>query len=169
MTQPKFAPIPIEDEVRPAYRLATSRPWTPSRPADFRSGRRAEGIGTGTPGPDQGYALRLARRFAGTLTLAEGEHEDDALAGAVVIALRRAASFGRAPVLADIEFALALFGFLDDAPGDLVEERKRLFRGAAHDYWDRRALAASVPEDVLGCTPAEVKASLAGWRDHLST
>lgn len=159
MTQPKYAPIPIEDEVRPSYHLPSSHPWTPHRPADFRPGARPSGLGTGTPGPDQGYGLRLARRFADRLVLTAGEHEDDALAGAAVIALRRAALFGRAPVSADLELALCLFGFLEQAPAELVAERKRRFSGAAHDYWDRRQLASSVSEQSLRLSPAEARSA----------
>lgn len=160
MTQPKYAPIPIEDEVRPSDHLPPSRPWSPHRPAEFRSRVEARGVGTGTPGPDQGYGLLLARRFAGRLTLAEGEHEDDVLAGAGVIALRRAALYGRAPVRADLELALRLFGFLDGAelPAELAAERRRLFKGAAHDYWDQRELAASVPDSMLRLGVAELQA-----------
>ena len=44
--------------------------------------------------------------------LEPGEHAEDVLAGAVAIALRRAAIFGRAPVTADIELALELFKYL---------------------------------------------------------
>ena len=167
MTQPKYAPIPLEDEVRAGYRLAAPRPWRPGRPADFRPGRRVALDGGGTPGPDQGYALRLARRFRARLVLTPGEHTDDVLTGAVVLAMRRAASVGRAPVAADIEVALLLFGYLADAPAELVAVRKRLFGGAAHDYWDQRALAAAVVDDALRRSPAELRATPRPWQEAL--
>ena len=171
MTQPKYAPITEDAEVRPAYRLDPPAPWTPHRPAEFvrsASGRSVRRAGAGVPGPDQGYALLLAGRFEDRLVLASGELSHDVLAGAVVIALRRAALFGRAPVAADLELALTVFGFLDKASDDLVEFRRRLFDGAAHEYWGQRELAFSVPEATLGRSVAEVNRSLeadpGSWR-----
>src|ERR1700722_17278875 len=105
MTQPKFTPVLIEDEVRKATKLAVPRPWSPHRPSEFRPGPRPSGGASGTPGPDQGYALGLAERLAPTFVLGEHERIEDALAASVAIGLRRAASYGRAPVSGDIEFA----------------------------------------------------------------
>jgi hypothetical protein len=170
MTQPKFAPILESSEVRDSLRLPVPPPWKPHRPADFRADpsppRRPNG---GIPGPDQGYALHLAGLLADRLRLGEHEHADDVLAGAVMIGLRRAALFGRAPVKADVELALDLFGYLEGAPEELVDARSRYFAGAAHDYWQQRDLAEWVPEATLRMTPAAVRALLAeepeAWRD----
>jgi hypothetical protein len=156
MTQPKFAPISAKDEVREAYHLESPRPWRAHRPAEHGAPERFA-PGRGVPGPDQGYALALAARLAGRLVLQAGEHAEDALAGAVVIAMRRAAAIGRAPVLGDLEFALELFGFLAPAD-DGVVARRASFRGVAHDYRRQRALAESVPDEVLGA-----RAVPAGW------
>jgi hypothetical protein len=145
MTQPKFAPINAEDEVRGTYHLDPPRPWQAHRPGELAMAPSAGGNGRGAPGPDQGYALALAQQLA----LAPGEHAEDALAGAVVIALRRAASYGRAPVRRDIEVALELFGFLGAAPPELIELRRSLFAGVDHDYRRQRALAESIPEQSL--------------------
>ena len=38
------------------------QPWVADRPAELTNGQPT-GAGLGIPGPDQGYALRLARRF----------------------------------------------------------------------------------------------------------
>lgn len=167
MTQPKFAPIAIEDEVRAAYRLAPPDPWRPRRPADLPAGRRETVRGGGVPGPDQGYALHLAERLAGRLELGPGEHAEDALAAAVAVALRRAALFGRAPVSGDVELALELFGCLSGAPEDLAAYRRATLSGAAHDYAAQRAIAASVPEETLRSTPAAVRAGRDHWRELL--
>jgi hypothetical protein len=118
MTQPKFAPILEENEVREGYQLGTPAPWEPHRPGESRPRPRRENLpGLGVPGPDQGYALELATRFKDRLALEPGEHAEDVLSGAVAIALRRAAIFGRAPISADIELALRLFGCLVGDPG----------------------------------------------------
>jgi len=164
MTQPKYAPILEADEVRPASRLAPPRAWTPHRPGEIRPGARPSGRGLGDPGPDQGYALGLAERFSDRLVLGAGERRDDVLAGAVALAMRRAASFGRAPVSADLEVALGLFGFFGEAPAELLERRRALFAGASHDYWDQRELAQSVPEETLRLSPAAVRAEPENWR-----
>ncbi len=164
MTQPKFAPIAIEDEVRPASRLGPPAGWTANRPADFRPGPPPSGRGTGTAGPDQGYALLLAGRFADRLVLTAGERREDVLAGAAGIALRRASLFGRAPMAGDLEVALALFGFLAPAPPDLVGYRRRLFAEAGHDYWAQRGLVQLIPESSLRKGPAELAAAAGNWR-----
>ncbi|HVC26053.1 MAG TPA: hypothetical protein VND23_09865 [Acidimicrobiales bacterium] len=167
MTQPKFAPIAAEDEVRPAYRLAPPAPWRAGRPADLVPGAPATIAGGGVPGPDQGYALRLAELFAPRLVLAAGEHGSDVLAAAVAIALRRASSYGRAPVGADLELALELYGLLGDAPEDLVARRGTVLAGAGHDYARRRSIVASIPETTLRMSPAAVREARAGWRELL--
>lgn len=157
MTQPTFSPIPVEDEVRPGYHLGPAFPWVADRPGELILGRReapapAEGpraAGRGVPGPDQGYALRLAERFEGRLVLEAGERAEDVLAGTVALAMRRAALFGRAPVATDLEIALGLFGFLAPAPAALVERRRALFGGLGHDEWRRRALANGVEDAAL--------------------
>jgi hypothetical protein len=162
MTQPSFAPIALDDEVRPAYRLDPPAPWRASRPGELRPGAERLVRGGGVPGPDQGYALRLAARFRDRLVLTEGEHADDVIAGALAVALRRAAVYGRAPVSSDLELALSVFGYLAAAPEDLVQHRRRLFAGVAHDYTRQRAVASALPETTLRLTPRAVQAG--DWR-----
>lgn len=165
MTQPKYAPIPIEDEVRPSRRLGPALPWKPARPGELVKTRlthqavpEVRRAGRGAPGPDQGYALRLAERFAERLVLQPGEHPDDVLAGAVAVAMRRAAVFGRAPVATDLEVALHLFGFLAPASEAQVAARKACFAGVGHDEWRRRALANDIAEADLRRTAGDAAA-----------
>ena len=114
------------------------------------------------PGPDQGYAMRLARRFEDELVLGPGEHAEDALSGCLAIAMRRSSLFGRAPVVHDLAVALDLWGFRGEVPADLQEARRAVFAGVAnvHHYAERRAIADAVPEEVLRLTPAEVATSV---------
>ena len=128
----------------------------PERPADLKA-FQPRGRGFGNPGPDQGYGLKLARRFDGRMQLQPGEHAEDVVAGCLGIALKRAAAFGRAPVIHDFELAFGLFGFLDKAPADLVERRRKLFAGAAHHYWDQRNVCDTVSDEALLLTPAAVR------------
>lgn len=167
MTQPKFAPISIEDQVRDAYRLRTPASWVPDRPADYRPGVLPQGRGFGVAGPDQGYALLLARRLQDRLSLVQGELLADAIAGCVAIAMRRAAVFGRAPVLADLELAFTLAGYLGDPPAELVAWRAAHLKGLAHDQWAEREIAAAVPESTLRLTPAAVAGRIEEWRELL--
>ena len=177
MTQPKFAPITEQHEVREVQRIGAPEPWVLHRPGEHRPAPRpARQPGLGVPGPDQGYALELAKRFADRLVLEPGERVEDVLAGATGIALSRAAIYGRAPIAADIELALRLFGYLGRAdgtvaPSDLVAFRHGCFAGADHDYWRRRALANEVPAATLRLTPRDLAdrfdAEPGFWRDLL--
>jgi hypothetical protein len=175
VTQPKFAPILEQDEVRAGYQLAVPEPWVPHRPGESRPSPNSPHLARhGIPGPDQGYALELANRFLPRLALEDGEHSEDVLAGAVAIATRRASLFGRAPVAGDLELALGLFKYLASEggtwpPAELVDWRREHFAGAAHDYWRRRELADGVPEATLRLKPENIAERLesepSAWRE----
>ena len=169
MTQPSFVPIAEGDQVRPALRLQAPGHWTPSRPADLRPPGQPTGRGFGKPGPDQGFALHLARRFEERLRLAAGESAEDVVVGTALLATRRAGLAGRAPCAHDVNVALSLFGFLADAPADLVAERRMRFRSAAHEYTAQRRLVDSVPEEALRLSPERAASSTGEWRDHVGT
>lgn len=137
------------------------------RPGEVVGTEPPAGPGLGNQGPDQGYALKLAQRFADRLVLADGERSDDALAGCVAVALRRASLFSRAPVVHDLRLALELFGLLAEADTELVAWRRDRFAGAAghHGYGVRMRLARLVPEQTLRSTPAEVaEARAENWQ-----
>jgi hypothetical protein len=164
VTQPSFVPITEADQVRPALRLEDPRPWIADRPAELRLPARPGGRSFGTPGPDQGYALRLAARVGARFRLRQGESEDDAVVGTALLASRRAALFGRAPTIHDVHTAAALWGFLDDKPSDrLVEVRRLAFSSAAHDYSVQRALVDRVPEGAIRLSSSEVAARRDSW------
>jgi hypothetical protein len=169
MTQPSFVPITEADQVRPALRLQVPAAWSPSRPADHRGAGQPTGRRLGTPGPDQGFALRLAHRRAPAFKLTEGEHLEDVVIGCALVAARRAALFGRAPSIHDLNVVVKLFGFESDSvPEDLVVYRRQAFDGVSHDYQKQRALVDSLPEETLRLTPAEVALVVSdGWRELL--
>ena len=158
MTQPTFVPIAEADQVRPARHLHVPGPWTASRPAEVVGPVHLRGRSLGTPGPDQGFAMRLARRFEHDLKLGEGESENDVLTGVALIAAKRAALFGRAPSVYDVQFALSLWGLLDDVPPELQERRRAVFASVAHDYVAQRRLVDSIPEEILGLSPEHASA-----------
>lgn len=158
MAAPQYVPLdPVDDD-----RVYESPPWRPDpwladRPADLVGGQ-PQGPLLGNPGPDQGYALRLARRFEGRLVLTPGEHEADAIAGCVAVANKRASMHGRAPVIHDLTVAFTLWGFLGEADPALVRARKPMFAAVAHEahYLERRRIADAVPAEVLRLPHAEL-------------
>ncbi|HEY6531772.1 MAG TPA: hypothetical protein VIY72_05685 [Acidimicrobiales bacterium] len=163
MAAPDYVPKPTDEKPR-VYTSPPRRPdsWLADRPAEIQ-GLQPEGPGLGVQGPDQGYALKLARQFEGKLVLTGGESAEDAVAGCMAIATRRASLYGRAPVIHDLTLALNLWGFLSDAAPELVALRKERFAGVAspHHYTECRAIVDSVPENVLRMTPKQVEALVA--------
>jgi hypothetical protein len=157
MTQPTFVPIAEADQVRPARHLHVPGTWTTSRPAELVVPSVAGGRATGSPGPDSGFALRLANRFEHDLKLHEGESEHDVTLGAALVASKRAALFGRAPCIYDVRLALDLWKFLDDATTEEVATRRALFSSVSHDYVAQRALVDSVPEEALRASPTAAR------------
>jgi len=78
--------------------------------------------------------------------------------------MRRAASFGRAPTITDVDIAIAVLGYDGDADGDFLARRARAVHGAGHDYPRRRALVNSIPADVLRASPGNVGEYVAAAR-----
>jgi hypothetical protein len=153
VTQPTFVPIAEADQVRPARHLHVPGSWTATRPAELSVPAAPRGPGVGTPGPDSGFALRLANRHEHALRLGDGEVAHDAVLGVALIASKRAALFGRAPCVYDVEFALALWGFLDDVTAEQQAVRRGVFSSVSHDYVAQRALVDRVSEETLRQAP----------------
>ncbi len=169
MTQPEFVPVEGRYRVRSSRSLAVPASWTVHRPGEGgaaslpggtgggeRGGRGSPGgpgvsvrhgaaRSRGRPGPDKGFALKLAHDAVATQgRLHEGENEEDIVAGVGEIAAARAANLGRAPVGEDVEFALDLYEFRSTAPGPgTLERRRRLFASVARSYHARVALVDS--------------------------
>jgi len=133
----------------PGVALPAPRGWRADRPGDLVDGVQPRGPLFGSPGPNVGYALRLVRRVSDDFGLAPGEDRHDAEAVVAAIAMRRAASFGRAPVIADITRAARLLGYLGGADPDRVAWRVDAVRGASHDYVRCRRVADGVDLDQL--------------------
>ncbi len=170
MAAPEYVPRPADEKPR----VYESPPWSgdswvADRPGDL-VGRQPLGPRLGYPGPDQGYVLKLVRRFVDKVHLQPGEHWADAEAGACAVALKRASLFGRAPVVHDLTVAFAVWGFLEASPDpDLVRTRKPLFEecSALHHYMQLRRIADLVPVSVLQMPHGqvvEIAGQPAGWR-----
>lgn len=172
MAAPKFAPVSPIDESR-AYESPAHVPggWMPDRPGEI-VGFQPVGTRLGFQGPDQGFAIKIANGFRDRLHLNTGEHAADVIQGCLMIGLRRASMFSRAPVVHDLTIAFTAWGFLSaDAPADLVEMRKPRFDGLSHiamHYSEGRSLVDDFPEATLRMTPQQVTAAFPGrWRELL--
>jgi hypothetical protein len=168
-----FVPSDLEDEPRqqqnlpPGLAPPPARDWRADRPGDDAAVPDAEPL-RGNPGPNVGYAYTLAARVKDRLHLAPSEHDTDALAVVAEIAGKRAAQFGRAPVMGDIDIAIALLGYDGLADDLFVAQRVRLVHEAAHSYVSRRALVDAVPEDLLRLRMAELLDQVDTWRSQLA-
>jgi hypothetical protein len=169
---PEYVPVDRTRFLR-TYESPPRRPdpWLANRPGELVEGGQPHGPLLGSPGPDQGYILRLAHQFEGKLVLQPGEHERDALAGACAVALKRASLFGRAPVVHDLTVALTIWGYLGDAAPELVELRRHLFEEVSNpqQYDSVRRIVDLVPAEALKRSPAQVaEAHRADWRTLLA-
>ena len=154
-----------ETNLAPGVHIPAPQGWRADRPGDLVAGQPT-GTLLGRPGPNIGYALTLAARLQGSLQLAPHEHAADALAVIAELAMKRAASFGRAPTLPDLEVAAMLLGYLGDVDDAFAEWRSSAVRGADHEYAVRRTLVDAVPDAVLRMPP-KVPALLAECRADL--
>jgi hypothetical protein len=166
MAQPQFVPVVSRDRVVVTERLPVPDAWRADRVGELKTtGGQPTGPLFGVAGPDQGYALKLVRAVEPSLVLAPGEHVADAIAGCLGVGLKRAASFGRAPVIHDVRLAFGVWGFFEGAPAELVAYRRQFFDGVAHDLVGQRVIVDRVPPATLRLTPADVTARLASeWR-----
>jgi hypothetical protein len=169
---PEFVPVPPLTGVR-VYESPPRRPgqWRAERPGDLDAGQ-PRGDGFGIPGPDQGYALKVANEvFRPQLRLGK-LHAEDAITGCLGVALKRASLFGRAPVAQDWKVAFTLWGFLDDdSPEALVELRQEWFAevGHPHHYAETRRIVDAVLESTLRQSPAQIESEhRADWRSLLA-
>ncbi len=172
MSAPKFTPRVPTDAPR-TYGSPDHVPdsWSPDRPGEI-VGFQPHGDRLGSPGPDQGYAIKIAKSLRPKLHLQPGENADDVVTGCLGVALRRASMFSRAPVVHDLTIAFTVWGFLDeDPPAELLAMRTPMFEGLRHEihhYTEARIVADRVPIDTLGMTPAQVQAQYPSeWRSLL--
>lgn len=157
--------LDISDLPRPSGHTAPPRRWKPGRPGDIeRPDDVPSGGSFGSVGPDPGYALRLVR--SRQLSMIAGEQGHNAEAAVAAIAGARAAYFGRAPMIEDVDLAAIVLGY-DPAgiPADLIEDlassRVGLIAGLGHSGRKMTALIALVPTDVLSSNPDSVRARMA--------
>lgn len=149
-----YVPTPLDEKPRQKQNFASgvsmppARGWRADRPGDDVA-HMPRGALTGSPGPNVGFALTLAKRSRDRLRLEPSEHADDAVAVVAELAMKRAASYGRAPTTVDVDLVSELLGFSAPAPADVKAWRPTVIRGAHHEYVVRRRIVDAVPESVL--------------------
>ena len=168
MAAPRFAPTGARPPKYYSSPDVVPDAWSPERPG-IVEGLQPRGDRLGAQGPDQGFALTIAKKLAPRLHLTDDERVSDAIRGCVGIALRRASLYSRAPVVHDLNIAFTIWGFYDeDPPDELVELRTALFEGVGnvnHHYAEGRKIADLVPESTLRMTPDQAKAAYpADWQ-----
>src|SRR4051812_36832714 len=172
-----------ETNLAPGVHLPAAKGWRADRPGDLVAGQPT-GTLLGRPGPNVGYALTLTGRLADRISLAPHESSHDALAVVAELGMKRAASFGRAPTMADVEVAATLLGYLGEVDPGFAEWRgaagggggdeegdpgfagwrATTVYGAEQEYGNRRAIVDAVPDAVLRMPP-----QVAGLLDEFRT
>lgn len=136
-----------------------------ARVSELKGRRLPSGTGFGSPGPDQGYLLKLAEGIGPHITLGSGEGLDDVVAAAVVVGTKRASVFGRAPIKADLLFALTVFGYDSEPTESLLTLRQGLISGVAHSYQRQRELADLIPVEILRLTGSQLEGERNIWEE----
>ncbi len=154
-----------EPNLAPGVHMPPARHWVPDRPGDEVAFGQPRGLLLGFPGPNVGYALTLAQRMERELALAPHEHAADALAVVSELAMKRAASYGRAPVMVDVECAALALGYLGGCPPDFAKWRAVAIEGAHENYFRRRGLCDAVDLDVIRLAPRVLSERLPDVRD----
>jgi hypothetical protein len=163
---PELADQPRQEtNLAPGVHLPAARYWTADRPGDLAGGQPTGPL-LGRPGPNVGYALLLTHRITDRFDLGDHEPGEDAIAVVSELAMKRSASFGRAPIAADVEIAARLLGYLGGATTEFVAWRAEAVDGADHDYDRRRRIVDAVPDAELRMPP-QVPALLEEYRDGL--
>jgi hypothetical protein len=155
-----------QQNLPPGVALPPAGDWRSDRPGDLPA-EQPEGPLLGRPGPNVGYAYTLVQRVKDRLRLGPFEHVQDALAVVAEVAGKRAALFGRAPVIGDVDLAIAVLGYDGTAGDAFVAARTAAVYDASHSYYRRRAIVDSVPDDLLRQRPQQAASEIAAWRASL--
>ncbi len=163
--EPNYEIAPA-DRPRPTPEPAPARRWRPNRPGDLHAPSQVPWGGAfGTPGPDTGYALKLASEAV--IEIEAGESRENVESLLVLIMSARASLFGKAPSFNDLRFGLLLLGAhpADQgppaAPARLAEHRQHWAPRVANDRAAARRLASLLSPPLLRLSVAELQDRLA--------
>jgi hypothetical protein len=157
-----------QQNLPPGVALPPANDWRSDRPGDLGP-TQPGGALFGRPGPNVGYAYTLAQRAKDRLRLGPFEHAHDAIAVIAEVAGKRAAQFGRAPVIGDVDLAIAVLGYDGSASEAFVKARSAVVHEAGHDYRRRRALVDAVPDSLLRMRAAQAATEIDAWRASMPT
>lgn len=142
--------------------------WKSDRPGDTYKERDTDSdVLLGNAGPNIGYALKLASQKIHGYFLLESEHEHDVKVLLSEIAMRRAANFGRAPIVQDLDFAAHLLGYDKESKSGEDKWRPRLVHGCGHDEHKRRRIVNSVPDEIIKHKDEVSEGMISGWWEKL--
>ena len=172
-TDPFVPPDPADrprqqQNLPPGTALPPAARWQAERPGDLGPAQ-PNGALFGTPGPNVGYAYTLAERVADRLQLGHHEALDDVIPVIAEIAGKRAAQFGRAPVIHDVDIAVKLLGYDGSADTQFTDIRQLIVHEAGHSYNRRREIVDTVPDQMLKMRPDELGEAIAEWRELTRT
>jgi hypothetical protein len=157
-----------QQNLPPGVALPPANDWRSDRPGDLGPNQPGGAL-FGRPGPNVGYAYTLAQRAKDRLRLGPFEHAEDAIAVIAEVAGKRAALFGRAPVIGDVDLAIAVLGYDGSASEAFVKARSAVVHEAGHDYRRRRALVDAVPDSLLRMRAAQAAPEIEAWRASMPT
>jgi hypothetical protein len=146
--------VEITDAERPrripkpgiAVKWRADKPGIPDAPDEMPGGGYY-----GTTGPDPGWGLKLVNQA----DLPDDDPDLERVVSGLVLA--RAAAWGRAPVMEDVEVALILCGFDEGAPEGLIARRKRWLDASPHEHRPGATAVAEVERDVLMMKPSDAR------------
>lgn len=143
------------DLPRPTPQPAPARRWRPTKPGLITApSENPSGGYFGKIGPDPGWAIRIVNGYP------LPDPDPDLKSIVIGLTMARAATLGRAAVREDVEVALILCGYGENAPERLVERRQKWLAAAPHDKRPGQTAVADVNPDYLVMKPAELRYAL---------
>jgi hypothetical protein len=129
-----------------AVKWRADKPGIPDGPSDMLGGGYY-----GTTGPDPGWGIKIVNN-------AELPDDDPNVRRVLIgLVLARAAALGRAPVREDLDVALILSGYDDDAPESLIERRDRWLEASPHEQRPGAAAVGEVDKSQLILKPDRLR------------
>jgi hypothetical protein len=152
MAQQPNVEITDAERPRPILQPGVAVKWRADKPGIPHGPTGTPGGGYyGTTGPDPGWGLKIVNS-------AQLPDDDPDLRKVLTgLVLARAAASGRAPVREDLDVALILCGYEEDAPASLVERRERWLEASPHEQRPGATAVAEVDKSHLILKPDRLR------------
>lgn len=146
--------VEITDAERPrpipqpgvAVKWRADKPGIPDGPTGISGGGYY-----GTTGPDPGWGLKIVNNAK------LPDNDPDLRKVLTGLTLARAAALGRAPVPEDLDVALILCGYDEDAPASLIERRNKWLAASPHEQRPGALAVAEVDKSQLILKPDRLR------------